>query len=87
MFHRLIIFLWIVVSFTHSADIIVNSTLSLIDSAPSDSRIFIEAGLYDWQHFTLSNVDNIYGAAWTGALFSGMSLLKEISGKFIKKEA
>jgi len=35
----------------------------------------------------LSNVDNIYGAAWTGALFSGMSLLKEISGKFIKKEA
>lgn len=34
----------------------------------------------------LSNVDSIYGAAWTGALFSGMSLLKDVSSKFTKKE-
>ena len=34
----------------------------------------------------LSNVDSIYGAAWTGVLFSGMSLLKDVSSKFTKKE-
>jgi hypothetical protein len=34
----------------------------------------------------LNNVDSIYGAAWTGVFFSGLSHLKELSQRITNKD-